>query len=227
MMNGINKTQSLQELMASKAVVGSEPNAKAPSSVSEMDKSIVDSIFDKLTVLFPVGRPKDEALATHKAEWLKTLAAQGVSSIEQIKLGLQRARMDKGDRQFWPSPLQFAKWCKLSLVEAAGLPSDDEAYQEALKNYYRSEKHTWSHQLVLLAVRETGGWLFSRGKEHEVRQVFSRNYSMLVKRFINGEQFDVELPKALPSKVSVPTPKKKALSKISDIRKQLNLGARA
>jgi hypothetical protein len=37
--------------------------------LSAMDVAIVDSVFAKLRVLFPVGAPKPEAEAVHKSEW--------------------------------------------------------------------------------------------------------------------------------------------------------------
>ena len=225
-MNTLNQKQpvSLQKLVtsASSKVIGCERKQK---QIPELAEKIIDSIFEKLSVLFPVGKPKDHELGKVKAEWTKTLAANEIATVEQVQMGLNRARRDCGDRQFWPSPLQFAKWCKLSAVDA-GLPSDEAAYREALKNY-RSEKHDWSHALVFQAVKETTSWVFRNGTEKEVRELFFRNYSILVKRFLAGEQIDIAIPKALPKSVSVPTPAEQAKANIVELRQRFNLGATA
>ncbi len=220
-----NNTVSLEQLVmsASSKIIGAERKTK---QIAEPAEKLIDSVFAKLSILFPVNKPKESELGYFKAEWVKTLAENGVSTVAQVQAGLSRARKDCGDRQFWPSPLQFAKWCKLSAVDA-GLPSDENAFREAIKNYHRSANHAWSHEIVFQAMKETGSWLFSHGKEKEVREVFLRNYSVLVKRVCEGEQLDIAIPKALPESVSVPTPAEQAKANILELRQRFNLGGAA
>ncbi len=222
-MNQSNSMVSLQSLVANAKsnVIGVDSIAQR--QIPELAEQIINSAFEKLSVLFPVGKPKPEQLALVKSEWVKTLAANQVSTVEQIQTGLNRARLDCGDRQFWPSPLQFAKWCKAS-PESIGLPSDESAYREALKHYHHADKYSWSHQIVYLAVRETSTWVFSNAKEREVREVFFRNYSVLVKRFMAGENLDFSIPKALPSSVSIPTKPAAALNFIAEIKSKYRFG---
>lgn len=217
-------THSLQALMHTRTVIGCgvKTNHVEPTAA---DRAIVDSVFIKLRILFPVGAPKVEEEGLHKSEWLKTLAVQGVRSREQVQHGLNRARREVGDRKFWPTPRQFCAWCMPSANDA-GLPELDAAYREALKHYHRPEKHHWSHDLVRLAVRETGSWLFAQGIEKEVFEVFSHNYTQLVRRYVSGEAFDYELPKALPKDVSVPTAPSKARQILAELRAKHGLGGR-
>ncbi len=214
--------KSLQTLLSSGPVVGGGSASNSPEP-SNMDIDIVDSVFEKLKILFPVGAPKSEVEGTHKAEWLKTMAVQGVRSQEHVQLGLNRARCEAGDRKFWPSPRQFCTWC-LPCAHDAGVPEVSLAYREALQFYHCTARHNWSHELVYLAVRETGTWLFSRGSEKEVLAVFTRNYTMLIRRFMAGEHVDVELPAALTVKASVPTESVKAKSFIAQLRRKYGLG---
>ena len=96
--------KSLQSIIREKPlVVGSAGFQSATPSA--MDMAIVDSVFSKLRVLFPVGAPRLEDEPMHKAEWLKTLAVQGIRSREQVQLGINRARREQGDRRIEAAPL--------------------------------------------------------------------------------------------------------------------------
>lgn len=214
--------KSMQKILNNSRVIGGGDADQPRPTLSDMDIAIVDSVFEKLRILFPVGAPKDDAIAVYKAEWLKTMSAQGVRSREQVQYGLNRARKEVGDRQFWPTPRQFCSWCVPSANDS-GLPELEIAFREALKHYRDSARHQWSHELVWLAYRETGFWLFSRGSQKEVLEVFTRNYSALMRRYLAGEMFDVELPKALPQGGSIPTPPDRAKAKIGSLRRELGL----
>jgi hypothetical protein len=181
--------------------VGMPMADRGAKQLSAMDVAIVDSVFAKLRVLFPVGAPKPEAEAVHKSEWLKTLAAQGIGSRDQVQMGLNRARREQGDRQFWPTPRQFALWCLPTACDY-GLPDLDSAYREAKRYYHNSERHKWSHDVVGLAVRECGSWLFATGIEKDVLAMFTRQYQIMCRKFGNGELLDVELPKALSTRAT-------------------------
>lgn len=217
--------KSLQTLLHGPVGVSAARAERAPhTGPSALDISIVDSVFDKLRVLFPVAAPRAEDEPLHKSEWLKTLAAQGITGIEQVQFGLNRARREVGDRQFWPTPRQFAAWCQPAAADY-GLPALELAFAEAKRHYHRPDRHVWSHDVVRLATRETGSWLFSTGIEKDVLATFERNYKLLCRKFAAGELVDVVLPKAIPAKVSRPTPAHEAKAIISNLRKNFGLGA--
>ncbi|MCG9697445.1 replication protein P [Shewanella sp. Isolate11] len=215
-------TRSMQTILNGSRVIGAREQVKSERQLSEMDVAIVDSIFQKLRILFPINAPKADAEAEHKAEWVKTLAAQGVNSVKQVQYGIDRARREVGDRQFWPTPRQFCAWCVPTATDS-GLPDTETAFREALRHYHEPARHQWSHELVWLAVRETTTWLFRHGKEREVIDAFSRHYAILVRRYVSGEQFDIELPRALPQGGSIPTPPDRAKKKISNLRRSFGL----
>ena len=216
------RAKSLQTLLSSGPIVGVGGLVSGRPEPTDMDIAFVDSVFEKLKILFPVGAPKSEVEGTHKAEWLKTLAAQEVRSRDQVQYGLNRARREVGDRKFWPSPRQFCIWC-LPCALDAGLPEAEQAFREALKHYRNPASHSWTHELVWFAMRETGHWMSSRANKKEVFEVYTRNYDVLVRRFLAGETFDIEIPKALPPKVNIPTKPGAAKQNIALIRKSLDL----
>lgn len=213
--------KSLQSIIRATPVVAGSAGFQS-ATPSAMDMAIVDSVFSKLRVLFPVGAPRLEDEPMHKAEWLKTLAVQGIRSREQVQLGINRARREQGDRQFWPTPRQFALWCQPTACDL-GLPTLEAAFKEATRHYHHPDKHTWSHDVVRLAVRETGSWMFATGLEKDVLMTFERNYKVLCRRFSRGELTDIELPKALPETVTRPTEAAKAKSIIANLRANLGL----
>jgi len=199
------------------------PNAgRANKQPSNMDMAIVDSVFSKLRVLFPVGAPRAEDEAVHKSEWLKTLALQQVRTTEQVQMGLNRARREQGDRQFWPTPRQFALWCQPTACDF-GLPDLDSAYREAKKHYHNLTKHKWSHDVVGLATRECGNWLFATGLEKDVLTMFTRQYEIMCRKFANGELIDVELPKALPTRATRRIEPEEGKALVAKFRRQLGL----
>jgi hypothetical protein len=213
--------KSIQTLINS-TQVGLPANERVSKQPSAMDMAIVDSVFAKLRVLFPVGAPKSEDEVVHKSEWLKTLAMQGVRSKEQVQMGLNRARREQGDRQFWPTPRQFALWCQPTACDY-GLPDLDSAYREAKRHYHNLERHEWSHDVVGLAVRECGSWLFATGIEKDVLTMFTRQYQILCRKYGKGELVDVELPKALPTRANRRIEPAEGKALVAKFRRQLGL----
>ncbi|PKG79865.1 replication protein P [Shewanella sp. Actino-trap-3] len=213
--------KSIQTLINS-TQVGLPANERVSKQPSAMDMAIVDSVFAKLRVLFPVGAPKSEDEVVHKSEWLKTLAMQDVRSKEQVQMGLNRARREQGDRQFWPTPRQFALWCQPTAYDY-GLPDLDSAYREAKRHYHNLAGHKWSHDVVGLAVRECGSWLFATGLDKDVLTMFTRQYQILCRKYGKGELVDVELPKALPTRATRRIEPAEGKALVAKFRRQLGL----
>jgi len=213
--------KSIQSVINS-TQVGMPTAGRANKQPSNMDMAIVDSVFAKLRVLFPVGAPRPEDEAVHKSEWLKTLALQNVRATEQVQMGLNRARREQGDRQFWPTPRQFALWCQPTAYDY-GLPDLDSAYREAKRHYHNVAGHKWSHDVVGLAVRQCGTWLFATGIEKDVLTMFTRQYEILCRKYGNGELADVELPKALPTRATRRIEPAEGKALVAKFRRQLGL----
>lgn len=173
-------------------------HASAPVlDIRPQDKALVDNLFENLSILFPIGAPVAAAASAHKIEWLKTMAVQGVVSQEQVQYGLMRARREVGDRQFWPSPLQFCRWCKPE-PEDFNVPDVRSAYREAVNHYRRGARHAWSHPIVLVTIQAVGVWQFKNMSDKELFSQFSYHYEVYLRRVMAGVPLDTPVAKALP-----------------------------
>lgn len=182
------------------AVIAMQQNQNTPPMQEPINLQVhgqlIDKLFERLTTLFPANAPTGDKRSADKSEWMKVLAMHSLLNQQAVQKGLMRARQDI-NRVFWPSPLQFANWCKGSL-EDHNLPSTDDAFREAVRNYRARKTHNWSHGLVYAAVQQVGTWAFSQSSERELRAQFEHVYTQLTRKFIEGHPIDIELPKALP-----------------------------
>ena len=183
-MDGIN-TACLPEL----------PPERKPTTISQRDARVVNTVFDRLQVIFPAWQrafPTPEALKSARQEWTKALVEAGVVTEQALAIGFRAAR--EKDIPFFPSPGMFIKWCQPS-PEALGLPSVPQALNDIAR-------HRETHPAVILAARATR---FERSTltAAEYEPVFARHYEILVKRVLAGEDLSVEVPKALPSQQDI------------------------
>lgn len=168
---------TLAGVIAMQAALPVDVSKAEPINLNEHGQ-LIDTLFERLAVLFPVGAPASAQIGSVKSEWLKVLALHKVLNKQAVQAGLMRARMDT-QRKYWPSPLQFATWCKGSL-EDHNLPSCEDAFREAVRNYRQRISHSWSHLLVYAAVLQVGSWAFSQSSERELRAQFKHVYLQLV-----------------------------------------------
>jgi hypothetical protein len=198
-------------------------NVPGAVEVSTADRALIDDLFEKLSMLFPIGAPVSSAAGPYKIEWLKTMAVQCVVSQEQVQYGLMRARREQGDRQFWPSPLQFCRWCNPQ-PEDLNIPTVQNAYREAIQNYRRGSRYCWSHPIVLVTIQAVGIWQFKNLSDKELFSQFSYNYEILMKRVMAGQPLDIVVPKALPdvgNSCRLADPNCEGRQKILDLREKM------
>lgn len=185
---------SLGQLAQSGRAMPAPQQAAQPQrpALSQQDREVVSGVFAQLQSIFPAWKhafPTDERLASAKREFAKALIEAGITSLEQIAVGMRMAR--KQSIPFFPAPGQFIKWCEIT-PESMGLPSVDQALHEV-------GTHRYSHPAVELAVKATK----FQGQTltiSEYRPVFERAYQMLVRRVMNGEDLHEEIRQALPTK---------------------------
>lgn len=171
------------------------PPERKPVAISTNDARVVNTVFDRLQVIFPAWQrafPTPEALKSARQEWTKALVEAGVVTEQALAIGFRAAR--EKDIPFFPSPGMFIKWCQPS-PEALGLPSVPQALNDIAR-------HKETHPAVILAARATR---FERSTltAAEYEPVFARHYEILVKRVLAGEDLSVEVPKALPSQQDI------------------------
>lgn len=200
MKNVVDITKSLPAVMGKAKLEEIKP---APAFINEKSARVVNSLFRELQSIFPAWRqawPNDKALDHAKATWTKGFRDAGITSIEQIKFGIQACRNLGQD--FAPSVGRFIKMCEPT-AEMLGLPSADKAYAEACRNAHPSADRKWTHAAVMHAANETGFYNLNTLKEDESKKLFNRNYDIACRMVAKGEPLK-EIPKALPSEVSVP-----------------------
>lgn len=172
----------------------SEPQRQRPA-LSIEDRKIVSGVFTQLQSIFAAWRhsyPTDELVDSAKREFAKALIEAGVTTLEQIGVGMREAR--KQTIPFFPSPGMFIEWCKVT-PESLGMPSLDQALHEVAR-------HRISHPAVRLAAMRTS---FERGtlSASEYRPVFEYAYEEMVRRVMTGEDLEAHIKKALPTKEKI------------------------
>ena len=178
------------------AASGPAPVGQA-RSVSAETASVVNWLFVELQAIFPAWRysySTGEALNNAKKSWIKAFMDAGINSINQIQLGLKKARASKST--YWPAVGVFVDWCKPS-AEDFGLPSQEDAFREAIANLGIFITAKWSHPAVLEAVKNTTCYTLKNSTEKNARAEFYRNYAVMVERVRRGEKLNVAVPKAI------------------------------
>lgn len=121
----------------------------------------------------------------------------------QIRHGMKKASSFTG---YFTLPT-FRELCQVT-PEEMGLPSLDAAWSEAGRQAHDTRRYKWSHVAVYKALIETGVFdvLHATGANEirEVKKLFARNYEIVCRKVLAGEDLNVEIPKALPSKIARP-----------------------
>jgi hypothetical protein len=124
-------------------------------------------------------------IADQNHAWARALA--GLTG-EQIAAGL--CGVIAAAMKWPPTAPEFRALCEARpTAESLGLPSEDRAYAEAIRNAHPATAASaqWSHPVVSHAARECG--LFNLGSmpAEASRKLFSRCYSIACRMVIDGE----------------------------------------
>ena len=150
--------------------------------VDKCTATIVNQVFSKLQGIFPAWRqawPDDESLKRAKREWIAGFVRAGIRTEAQLAFGFEAARHSTQD--FIPCVGKFISWCAPSPAQF-GMPSEDEAWYEALWQ-------TYSHPAVRVAAEATGLFELRTAQQGDsvLRQRFERNYAIVLRRAQNGQ----------------------------------------
>ena len=177
------------DLMKTMANLPAEPardiRARKPNAETAR---IVNTLFDELRSIFPAWRqawPNDEAESRAKRTWVKGFMRAGVTTLEQLRYGIEACR--QMDTDFAPSVGKFVKLC-VPTAEDLGLPGDDAAWREAVRNCGNPDRHRWSHEAVQLAGRAVGWFNIRQSSvpEEVLRKRFDHAYFQLRRRASMG-----------------------------------------
>jgi hypothetical protein len=154
---------------------------------------------------------KSEQLA--KNLWLNKL---GQFSSETICAAAEKII---AENDYLPTLHKMLEACR-SAGMPKGLPSPRQAYREACNSPSPKAAQQWSHPIVYHTGRECGWHKLANEVEQKVFPVFEQTYLAFCERLLNGEEFSVEPPQALPESVSVTASKahnRKQLKKLQQL----------
>ncbi|HII3707923.1 replication protein P [Pasteurella multocida] len=200
------------------SLIGSDKNYKAPQVAKaevtvEMNKTI-DLLFTRLKTIFPAWRSafsSDFEYNEAKKYWLETLINERITSVAQIRIGVERAR--KSESPFFPSVGQFIEWCNEGALESQGMPLLEELL-ERIKQY--SRYHGFDNQQEFQFKNKVEQYLvfdlYCRNKEfgwsaEELRKHAKAFLKATADKLARGEELP-ELALAIPEKPSFIDPKK-------------------
>ena len=177
--------------------VAQEPKVSGDQYAASIVNDLFKSLFAAKTgwrASFPgaKGSELEQAINMLKKTWVKAFVENGISTPEQLQMGMKKVRADP--KEFLPSPGQFIEWCNPS-PEDLGLPSAEQAYKEACNHSHHIYKHKWSHPIVYQCGAEVS-WFSIRTCSSKVemaanKKLFIQAYQELCKRVMAGEVFDV------------------------------------
>lgn len=182
--------------------IGSEPSESKP-----LDPAIVGLINDIFIFFYSVCRgfekqySDQKRLNIEKTQWMKAFIHEGIRSKAQVEQGIIRTRRETPI--YTPTIGQFLDWCTPSL-NALGVPTTDQAYDEACKNSHPSADKNWSHKLVAHAAKLTGSYLLSTSARSVSYPVFQRNYEISIRDWRGGKKIDEIKPPIALEKIKDP-----------------------
>ncbi len=138
-----------------------------------------------------------------RIEWLRGLIENGINTDKQISAGLAKCRAHNSP--FLPSIGQFVEWCKVSLQDSIGLPSESEALAALTRELGKpKELRQWAnyHPSVFMAYSQRQSYDWKNYKYGELKQAFSETWADIKKSASEGFDFNLVLPK--PSDVKAP-----------------------
>ncbi|QBR32849.1 MULTISPECIES: replication protein P [Pseudomonas] len=174
----------------------------APVKADPGTVQVINSLFRELMAIFPAWKqawPDKEATSAAKATWTKAFMAEKITTIEQIRFGIEQCRKLGSD--FAPSVGKFINLCQPT-PEMLGLPPLETAFREACRNVHPSMagQANWSHDAIWHTAKESGFESLNRLETSLSRKLFERNYVITVRRLIDGLPLQ-KMPLALPARV--------------------------
>jgi len=175
-------------------------------TLSEQAAWQINDIFKSLQASFPAWKqafPSDKELSLAKKVWTKGLMESGITSLNEIKLGMRMARASGSD--FFPSVGKFVGWCKPT-PEAFGLPVNQAAYNEACNQAHMASRGKWTHPGVYHAASQTGFFNLAHSTPGDAtNKQFDHNYTVTLRKVMAGEDFELPIATAIEQQAHIPT----------------------
>lgn len=180
--------------------------------------TVVNALFEKLTFINPAFKqawPTQREFEGAKVEWTLAFIQKGITSLDQIRRGLESYRLNPSP--FVPSPGQFLELC-IPTAADIGAPSVELAFQEASEQAHpQSWKKTWSHPAVHHAYKLTGPQSFLSDGASRVFDKFSQHYRQAILDYAAGKIMD-QLPAPKPHASRTDEDKPETIGKYEFVR---------
>lgn len=160
--------------------------------------------------------PGHEQLHMAKQLWLHSLADLPP---QRIRAGARRAIRES---EFVPNLAAMRRFCE-PVPADLGLPDAYSAYLEACRAPSPKDAQNWSHPAVYHAGRASDWFLLARAPEREALPVFRRNYEIMVRRVLDGEELETPVPEGLPSRVARPLSQEERRRRLLQLRSELGI----
>lgn len=188
--------QALNRTLAKTTQAGSTAGQKP----TNQDAMFINRLFVELQGIFPAWRQalgSKEALDATKRQYTKGLLEAGLTSQNQIELGLKRARQQSSP--FIPGVGQFVRWCQEELRASTGLPDGEEAFND-LHRVLASQERDFSilHPAVFYTFRRLDWFNLSQKNTKEQLKVWLKEWDVAIKAVMAGFEFPA-VPKLLSS----------------------------
>ena len=108
----VDKVDDLTKKAAGALMAGAGQVPAASAPLGDEAVQVVNLLFERLCAIKPAYRqawPDDKALGKAKREWVRAFMAAGITTVEQLRFGLEACRADPSD--FVPGPGKFIEWC--------------------------------------------------------------------------------------------------------------------
>jgi hypothetical protein len=180
----------------------------------------INQIFIELELAyhnqFRKAFPDAAQLGMAKQLWLNVLCDLAPARLYSgVRRAIQRS-------EFLPSLHKLREFCDPDPSDL-GLPDAHAAYAEACRAPSPKRDAQWSHPIVYRAGVESDWFFLANNPESVAFPVFKRNYELLMARFLDGENIDVPIPKALPKKISKPLPREENQRRLKTLRDELKI----
>jgi hypothetical protein len=195
------------------------PTEDKPATGEHIDA--INQIFELFRVnyhnQFHKAYPDLESLNIAKRLWLTNLTDYRPS---QLMAGGNTVIRES---DFLPGLHGLIKHLDHSDLSVYGLLDPHAAFMEACRAPSPKSEHNWSHPAIYFAGRASDWFFLANNTEKMTFPVFERNYKLLCDKVIDGEDIKIDLPKALPEKISHPLAKKEQSVLMKQLRNETGL----
>lgn len=196
-----------------------------------MDKALklTQRLFEKLTLKYGTAFTSQftgmEHMEQAKAEWAQAFVEDQISP-QRMKTALDalknRVTANNKPNPFPPNQVEFLGLCQLKAPwESLNLPDPKQAYIQICKSPNPWAKHL--NPVLYHAASQTGIFEMKNLAMKEVLDLFTRNYEIVIKRVLAGEEIANPIPKGIPKNISKPLSRIDNKNKLAELRASTQL----